>query len=105
MSKSYTIKSSQRVTLTLLSGGADKREPASSPFGPVRAGLTTMPDLSTTRANQDRQLSALLNTLEKQAEILLLKSCEALDTFLTDTTHLVEPTHFREGTTTTNVLN
>ena len=101
MSRSYRIKSSQRVTLTLLSGGKGESESASSPFGPVRAGLTITPDLSTTRANQNRQLSAVLSTLEKQVEILLLKSCEVLDTLTTDTTHLVEPTHFREGTTTT----
>jgi hypothetical protein len=104
MNRSYRIKSSQSVTLTLLSGGADKREPALSPYGPVRAGLTITPDRLTTRANQDQVLSALLNTLEKQAEILLLKSCEVLDTFLTDTTHLVEPTLSRESTTTTKEM-
>jgi hypothetical protein len=103
MSRSYRIKSSQHVTLTLLSGGAGEREPVSSPFGPVRAGLTTTPDLLTARADQDRQLSVLLSTLERQAEILLLKSYEVLDIFLTDTTHLVEPTLSREGTTTTNL--
>jgi hypothetical protein len=103
MNKSYRTKSSQHVTLTLLSGGAGEREPVLSPFGPVRAGLTITPDLLTTRASQDRQLLVLLNTLEKQAEILLRKSYEALDIFLTDTTHLVEPTLSREGTTTTNL--
>ena len=105
MSRSYRTKSSQSVTLTLLSGGKGERASASSPFGTVRAGLTITPDLSTVRANQDQQLSVLLSTLERQAEILLLKSYEVLDTFLTDTTHLVEPTPFREGTTTTSVLN
>jgi hypothetical protein len=104
MSKSYRIKSSQHVTLTLLSGGKGESESASSPFGPVRAGLTTTPDLLTARADQDRQLSVLLNTLERQAEILLLKSFVALDTFLTDTTHLVEPTHFKNATTTTEEI-
>lgn len=105
MSRSYKTKSSQHVTLTLLSGGKGESESASSPFGPVRAGLTTTPDLLTARADQDRQLSVLLSTLEKQAEILLLKSYEVLDIFLTDTTHLVEPTLSREGITTTSVLN
>jgi hypothetical protein len=104
MSRSYTIKSSQSVTLTLLSGGKGESEPALSPYGPVRAGLITMQDRLTTREDQDRQLSVLLNTLEKQAEILLLKSCEVLDTFLTDTTHLVEPTLSRESTTTTREI-
>jgi len=103
MSRSYRIKSSQHVTLTLLSGGKGESESVSSPFGPVRAGLTTTPDLSTVRADLDRHLLELLSTLERQAEILLLKSYEALDTFLTDTTHLVEPTTSNEGTTTTKV--
>jgi hypothetical protein len=101
--RSYRTRSSQNVTLTLLSGGKGESESASSPFGPVRAGLTTTLDHSTIRASQDRQLSALLNTLERQAEILLLKSCEVLDTFLTDTTHLVEPTTSSDATTTTKV--
>jgi hypothetical protein len=104
MSRSYRTRSSQHVTLTLLSGGKGESESASSPFGPVRAGLTTTPDLLTARADQDRQLSVLLNTLERQAEILLLKSYEVLDTFLTDTTHLVEPTHFKNATTTTEEI-
>jgi hypothetical protein len=104
MSKSYRIKGSQSVTLTLLSGGKGESESASSPFGPVRAGLTTTPDLLTARADQDRQLSVLLSTLERQAETLLLKSYEALDTFLTDTTHLVEPTLSKNATTTTEEI-
>jgi hypothetical protein len=103
MSRSYTTRSSQRVTLTLLSGGKGESEAASSPYGPVRAGLTSMLDLSTVRAEQDRALTELLNTLEKQAEILLRKSCEVLDTFLGDTTHLVEPTISKNATTTTDL--
>jgi hypothetical protein len=104
MNKNSRTRSSQGVTLTLVSGGAGEREPVLSPYGPVRAGLTNTPNLSIVRAEQDQVLSELLNTLERQAEILLLKSCEALDTFLTDTTHLVEPTTFREGTTGISVL-
>lgn len=104
MSKSYRTKSSQRVTLTLLSGGKGKSENVWSPFGPAKVGLITLPDRSTIRASQDQQLSALLSTLERQAEILLLKSYEVLDTFLTDTTHLVEPTHFKNATTTTEEI-
>jgi hypothetical protein len=97
MNKSYRTKSSQHVTLTLLLGGKGERASASSPFGPVRAGLTITPDRLTTRASQDQQLSALLNTLEKQAEILLRKSCEVLDIFLGDTTHLVKPSRFNDA--------
>jgi hypothetical protein len=102
--RNYKIKSSQSVTLTLLSGGREMSEPVLSPYGPVRAGLTIMPDLSTIRASQDQQLSELLNTLERKAEILLRKSCEVLDTFLTGSTHLVEPMISKEEITTTNVL-
>ena len=103
MSKSYRTKNSQHVTLTLLSGGKGESESVSSPFGPVRAGLTTTPDLLTARADQDRQLSVLLSILERQAEILLLKSYEVLDTLTTDTTHLVEPTLSKNKTTTTSL--
>jgi hypothetical protein len=104
MSKSYRTKSSQRVTLTLLSGGKGKSENVWSPFGPAKVGLITLPDRSTIRASQDQQLSVLLSTLERQAETLLLKSYEVLDTFLTDTTHLVEPTLSKESTTTTEEI-
>jgi hypothetical protein len=103
MNKNSTTRSSQGVTLTLLSGGKGERESALSPFGPVRVGLTTTPNLSIARAEQNRQLLVLLNTLERQAQILLLKSYEVCATFLTDTTHLVEPTTFREGTTGINL--
>jgi hypothetical protein len=105
MSKSYRTKSSQHVTLTLLSGGKGESESASSPFGPVRAGLTTTPDLLTARADQDRQLSVLLSTLERQAETLLLKSYEVLDTFLTDTPPPAKLSRFSVGTTGINVLD
>ena len=98
MNKSYRTKSSQSVTLTLLSGGAGEREPVLSPYGPVRAGLTNTPDLSIVRAEQDQVLTELLNTLERKVETLLFKSCEALDIFLGDITHLVEPTISREST-------
>jgi hypothetical protein len=102
--RSYRTRSSQNVTLTLLSGGKGESESASSPFGPAKVGLITLPDRSTIRAIQDQRLSALLSTLEKQAEILLLKSYEVLDTFLTDTTHLVEPTTSSDATTTTEQI-
>ena len=105
MSRNYRTRSSQSVTLTLLSGGKGESESASSIFGPVRAGLTIMPNLSIVKGEQDRALMELLNTLEKQAAILLRKSCEVLDTFLTDTTHLVEPTVSSVGTTGISVLD
>jgi hypothetical protein len=96
MSRSYTIKSSQSVTLTLLLGGADKREPALSPYGPVRAGLTTMP-----RTKEDQALTELLNSLERQIADLSIRSCEVLNMFLSDTKHLVRHTSSFSSTTIT----
>jgi hypothetical protein len=60
-----------------------------------------MPNRSTIEGEQDQQLSELLNTLEKQAEILLLKSCEAYAIYNTDIKPLAERILFKEGTTTT----
>jgi hypothetical protein len=76
----------RNVTLTSYTSGESESKPALSPFGPVRAGLTT-----TQRTNKVHQLTELLNYLEKQVEILENKSLKVLSTSLTDTTHLVEP--------------
>jgi hypothetical protein len=82
------IESSQRTTLRLVSGGKEESGSAYSPFGPVRAGLTTMP-----RTNEDQVLTELLNSLERKITDLNIKSYEALNTLINDTTHLVEPTN------------
>jgi hypothetical protein len=47
---------------------------ALSPYGPVRAGLTT------SQITQDQQLSELLNSLESVVESLKFKSFTAYDT-------------------------
>jgi len=52
-------------------------EPVLSPYGPVRAGLTT------TQTTQDQQLSELLNSLENVVENLNYKSFTAYDTLNT----------------------
>jgi len=101
MSRNYITRSSQSVTLTLLSGGKGESESASSPFGPVKVGLTISPDLLTTRASQDQQLSALLNTLEKQVEILQHKFYEVYATYNTDIKPLAEQIFSKENITTT----
>ena len=49
------------------------RSDASSPFGPVRAGLTT------SQTTQSQQLSELLNSLESVVESLNYKSFTAYD--------------------------
>jgi hypothetical protein len=48
---------------------------ASSPFGPVRAGLTT------SQTTSDLVLMAWLNCLERKVEELISKSSTVLDTF------------------------
>jgi len=92
------IESSHKITLRLVSDGKGESGNALSPFGPVRAGLTT-----TQRTNEEVQLTALLNCLEKKIAEANIKSLEVLNTFLRDTTHLVEPTSFGSDTTTTRV--
>jgi hypothetical protein len=52
-------------------------EPVLSPYGPVRAGLTT------TQTTQNQQLSELLNSLENVVESLNYKSFTAYDTLVT----------------------
>ena len=52
------------------------RQRASSPYGPVRAGLTTSP------ITQDQRLSELLNSLESEVENLNYKSFTVYDTLV-----------------------
>ena len=85
--KKTVIRSSQKSTLRLVMGGKESNGNAFSPFGPVRAGLTT-----TQSINKDQALTELLNSLERGIIDLNIKSLEVLNTFQSDTTHLVEPT-------------
>jgi hypothetical protein len=93
--KTYVYRS---VTLTSYTSGESESKAVLSPFGPVRAGLTT-----TQRTNTVHQLSELLNYLEKQVQILENKSLKVLSTSLTDTTHLVEPNDSTTDITGTDV--
>jgi hypothetical protein len=52
------------------------RQRASSPYGPVRAGLTTLP------TTQDQRLTELLNSLESAVERLNYKSFTVYDTLV-----------------------
>jgi hypothetical protein len=54
-----------------------ERSDALSPYGPVRAGLTT------TQTTQNQQLSELLNSLESAVESLNYKSFTVYDTLNT----------------------
>ena len=94
--RKIVIESSQRTTLRLVSGGKEESGSALSPFGPVRAGLITMPS-----TNKDQALTELLNSLEKKIADLNTKSYEVLNTLINDTTHLVEPTTSSSETITT----
>lgn len=66
--------------IVVLSGIRRRRAVASSPFGPVRAGLIT-----SLRTNEEAQLTELLNSLESVVANLNYKSSTALDTLLTAT--------------------
>jgi len=68
----------QSVTLTSYTGGGESSKPASSPFGPVRAGLTTR------RTIPDLVLTELLSYLEKESKILESKLSQVLTTLSTD---------------------
>ena len=58
----------------------EKRLRALSPFGPVRAGLTTLPSQKTIEGEQEVQLMELLNSLEREVELLNFKSFTAYAT-------------------------
>ena len=87
--KKIAIESSHKITLRLVSGGKEESGSASSPFGPVRAGLITMRP-----TNEVVQLTELLNCLERKITEANIKSFEVLNTFLNDTEHPVKPTSF-----------
>ena len=59
-----------------LSAIRTSRSRASSPYGPVRAGLTT------SQITQDQRLSELLNSLENAVENLNYKSFTVYDTLV-----------------------
>ncbi len=61
------------------------RSNASSPYGPVSPGSTTLLAQETLRANQEAQLLELLNSLESVVESLNYKSFTAYDTLVTAT--------------------
>lgn len=65
-----------------LSDIRERKLRASSPYGPVRAGLTTLPDQETVRESQLRQLSELLSSLENVVDSLNYKSFTVYDTLM-----------------------
>ena len=75
--RKIVIESSQRTTLRLVSGGKEESGSAYSPFGPVRAGLTTL------QITNEARLTELLNSLESVVENLNYKSFTVYDTLVT----------------------
>ena len=55
---------------------------ALSPYGPVRAGLTTLQDQPTVEGESEARLTELLNSLENTVATLVSKSYTALDTLV-----------------------
>ena len=68
----------QHENIVRLSDIRQDRSRALSPYGPVRAGLTT-----SQRIDKDRALTELLNSLEKIVQDLNYKSFEVYDTLNT----------------------
>ena len=99
--KTYVYRS---VTLTSYTNGESESSPASSPFGPVRAGLTTTHVRETVKADSLAQLTELLNCLEREATILENKSLRVLFTCTRDIQPRVEHLLSITDTTGTDVL-
>ena len=74
------IESSLRTTLRLVGAGEGESGRALSPYGPVRAGLTTMQ-----RIKEDQALTELLNCLESKMLEANIKSLKVLDMLINDT--------------------
>ena len=77
--KRNVIRVSHSSIVVSLSDIRQERERACSPFGPVRAGLTS------SQTTQHQQLSELLNYLESEVEILQSKFLEDFATSRPDT--------------------
>jgi hypothetical protein len=74
--------------IVALSDIRERKLRASSPYGPVRAGLTTLPDQEIVKVSQLARLSELLNSLESEVEKLNYKSFEAYATLSIATENL-----------------
>ena len=66
----------------------EKKLRALSPYGPVKAGLITLPDQEIARDAQLARLSELLSSLESVVESLNYKSFEAYATLMFATENL-----------------
>ena len=76
------IKESQENIVTL-SDIREEKLRALSPYGPVKAGLTTLPSQRMHEGDNEVRLTELLNSLESAVEKLQYKSFTVYDTLNT----------------------
>jgi hypothetical protein len=70
----------QFENIVVLSDIRNERQSASSPFGPLNPGSTTLLAQEIYRASQEARLMELLSSLESEVATLESKYCTALDT-------------------------
>jgi hypothetical protein len=74
--------------IVALSDIRERKLRALSPYGPVKAGLTTLPGQEIVKESPLARLSELLNSLEREVENLNYKSFEAYATLSIATENL-----------------
>ena len=74
------IISNSSENIVQLSAIRREKHLASSPYGPMKAGLTTYQDQEINKESQEAQLTELLNSLESVVESLQYKSFTVYDT-------------------------
>ena len=84
--------------------GEEENGFASDIYGPLRAGLTTWRGPKGKMAHQNRQLSELLSSLEREVEDLNSKYCEAYVTLVSVMEHLVKLGAIINAKDTTDVV-
>ena len=70
------------LNIVALSDIREEKLRALSPYGPVKAGLTTWQDQQTVKGESEARLTELLNFLENVVETLQYKSFTAYDTLV-----------------------
>ena len=80
--RSERIEGSQE-NIVQLSAIRREKHLASSPYGPMKAGLTTYQDQEINKEDQEARLTELLNSLESVVESLNYKSFTVYDTLNT----------------------
>jgi hypothetical protein len=75
--------SESQENIVALSDIREKKLRALSPYGPVKAGLTTLPSQETRGGENEARLTELLNSLESVVESLNFKSFTAYETLNT----------------------